>query len=80
MFNTKMYAFFKISYKNVAKIQSKLRRTGQAGDDMDLDDAIEQMDADREIELDIAMDMNPTDDYDDGDPWGEEQENFGEYD
>jgi len=65
--------------ENVAKIQNKLRRRGQ-GDDMDLDDAIEQMATDREIEVDIAMDMNPTDDYDDGDPWGEEVENSGDYD
>jgi len=66
--------------ENVAKIQSKLRKRGQAGDDIDLEDAIEQMTTDREIELDLAMDMNPTDDYNDGDPWGEEVENFGEYD
>jgi hypothetical protein len=25
------------------------------------------------------MDMNSTDDYDDGDPWGDETDNFGEY-
>ena len=35
---------------------------------------------DRDIDIDIAMDMNPTDDFDDGDPWGDEGENFGEYD
>jgi hypothetical protein len=65
--------------ENVAKLQSKLRQRGQ-DDEMDLDDAIEEMATDREIELDIAMDMNPTDDYDDGDPWGDEAENYGEYD
>lgn len=66
--------------ENVSKIQNKLRKRGSAGDDMDLDDAIEQMETDRDIDMDIAMDMNPTDDYDDGDPWGDEGENFGEYD
>jgi hypothetical protein len=64
--------------ENVAKLQSKLRQRGQE-DEMDLDDAIEEMATDRDIELDIAMDMNPTDDYDDGDPWGDETENYGEY-
>jgi hypothetical protein len=65
--------------ENVAKIQNKLRKKGQE-DYMDLDDAIDQMATDREIDVDIAMDMNPTDDYDDGDPWGDEGENYGEYD
>jgi hypothetical protein len=66
--------------ENVAKIQSKLRRTKGIVDDMDLEDAIEEMEIDREIDLDIAMDMNPIDDYNDGDPWGDETDNFGEYD
>ena len=30
--------------------------------------------------MDLAMDMNRTDDYDDGDPWGEEEENDRDYD
>ena len=30
--------------------------------------------------MDIAMDINQTDDYDDGNPWGDEEENRGEYD
>jgi len=63
--------------ENVAKIQNNLRKRG---DDMDLDDAIEQMQTDMDIDMDIAMDMNPTDDYDDGDPWGDEGENYAEYD
>lgn len=66
--------------ENVAKIQNKLRRTPGAGDDIDFDDAVDQMATDREIDVDIAMDMNTTDDYDDGDPWGEEGENYTEYD
>jgi hypothetical protein len=66
--------------ENVAKIHNKFKKNNIMGDDMDLDDTIEQMATDRDIELDIAMDMNPTDDYDDGDPWGEEGENYEEYD
>jgi hypothetical protein len=65
--------------ENVAKIQNKLRRKG-LGDDMDFDDAVEQMVTDRDIDVDIAMDMNPTDDYDDGDPWGDEINNMEDYD
>jgi hypothetical protein len=47
---------------------------------MDMDDAIEEMNVEREIEEDLANDFNNTDDYDDGDPWGEEAENMNEYD
>jgi hypothetical protein len=35
---------------------------------------------DRDIDYDIAMDMNLSDDYNDGDPWGDETENYGDYD
>jgi hypothetical protein len=66
--------------ENVAKIQNKLKRTQGTSDDIDLDDAIDEMATDREIDFDIAMDMNLNDDYNDGDPWGDETENFGEYD
>lgn len=66
--------------ETVSKIQNKLKKRGMAGDDIDLDDAVEQMLTDRDIDADIAMDMNPTDDYNDGDPWGDEMENYGEYD
>ena len=47
---------------------------------MDFDDAVEQMVTDREIDEDVAMDMNPTDDYDDGDPWGDELNDREDYD
>ena len=67
--------------ENVIKIQNKLKKKGALGDDvdLDLDDAIEEMNVDREIDEDLAMDMNSTDDYDDGDPWGDEQDNVGDY-
>jgi hypothetical protein len=65
--------------ENVARIQNKLRRSKEGDEEMDLEDMIDQMETDREIEKDIAMDMNQTDDYDDGDPWGEELENNEDY-
>lgn len=66
--------------ENVANIRKKLRNRNLEEDGVDLDEAIDQMATDREIDLDIAMDMNSTDDYNDGDPWGDETENYGEYD
>lgn len=66
--------------ENVANIRKKLRNRNLEDDGVDLDEAIDQMATDREIDLDIAMDMNSTDDYNDGDPWGDETENYGEYD
>jgi hypothetical protein len=47
---------------------------------MAIEDAIEEMNVDREIDEDLASDFNKSDDYDDGDPWGEEAENMNEYD
>jgi hypothetical protein len=70
--------------ERVFEIQNRLKR--QRGDDanidmdLDIDDAIDEMNVEKEIDEDIAMDMNQTDDYDDGDPWGEETENNGDYD
>ena len=46
---------------------------------MALGNCLMEMNADKEIDEDIAMDMNQTDDYDDGDPWGEETENNEDY-
>jgi hypothetical protein len=70
--------------ERVSEIQNRLKR--QRGDDanidmdLDIDDAIDEMNVEKEIDEDIAMDRNQTDDYDDGDPWGEETENNGDYD
>jgi hypothetical protein len=66
--------------ENVANIRKKLRKRNLEDDGVDLDEAIDQMATDRDIDLDIAMDINSTDDYNDGDPWGDETENYGEYD
>jgi hypothetical protein len=70
--------------EKVAEIQNRLRRTrGNERDvdvDMDVDDAIDEMNNIEDIERDVAMDMNITDDYEDGDPWGDELENRDEYD
>ena len=48
--------------------------------DMEMHDAIDEMNTDRDIENDLAKDFNNTDDYDDGDQWGEETENNDDYD
>jgi hypothetical protein len=67
--------------ERVAEIQNRLRRQKgrEAEMDVDIDDALDDMNVETEIEEDIAMDMNQTDDYDDGDPWGEETENNEDY-
>jgi hypothetical protein len=67
--------------ERVAEIQNRLRRQKgrEAEMDIDIDDALDDMNVETEIEQDIAMDMNQTDDYDDGDPWGEEAENNEDY-
>ena len=67
--------------ERVAEIQNRLRRQKgrEAEMDIDIDDALDDMNVEAEIEQDIAMDMNQTDDYDDGDPWGEETENNEDY-
>jgi hypothetical protein len=68
--------------EKVAEIQNKLKRNRVVDRDIEfeMDDALADIDAEREIDLDVALDMNMTDDYNDGDPWGEEEENDGDYD
>ena len=72
--------------ERVAEIQNKLKRRGRTevgqGQDPDaqIDDELDDMETEREIDEDIAMDMNPTDDYNDGDPWGDEMDNRDDYD
>jgi hypothetical protein len=68
--------------EKVAEIQNKLKRNRVSDRDIDLemDEALEGIEEQREIDLDVALDMNMTDDYNDGDPWGEEEENNGDYD
>ena len=65
--------------ENVARIEKKLKQKTGIVDATDFDDIVEEIGIERDIERDIAMDMNPTDDYDDGDPWGDEMDNFSEY-
>jgi tRNA-binding EMAP/Myf-like protein len=64
--------------EKVAEIQNKLRRQQRDVDDMD--DAIDEERNEQDIDMDLALDRNITDDYDDGDPWGEELDNEYEYD
>jgi hypothetical protein len=68
--------------EKVAEIQNRLRRQGVVDRDMDIemDDAMADMNVDRNIDMELVMDMNQTDDYNDGDPWGDELENQREYD
>ena len=66
----------KLVAENVARIQNKLKKQGL---DMDVDDAIEEARLQHEIDMD-NMDMNMTDDYNDGDPWGEELDDRDDYD
>jgi len=68
--------------EKVAEIQRNLRNKGVGDRDMDMEveDMLENIDLENDIERDIAMTTNQTDDYDDGDPWGEEMDNMNEYD
>ncbi len=68
--------------ENVTKIQNRLKRSQIGSDDVDLDmeDAIYEMNVERDVEMDIAINMNLTEDFDNGDPWGDEEENYGDYD
>jgi hypothetical protein len=66
--------------ENVTKIQNQLRKNVGIAEDIDMDDAIDEIRLQQEINEDLAMDMNQTDDYDDGDPWGDEVENREDYD
>jgi len=67
--------------EKVSQIQHKLVNKGSTDTtiDMDIDEAIENEMVEKEIDED-AYQMNQTDDWDDGDPWGEEQEQTEYYD
>jgi hypothetical protein len=65
--------------EKVAEIQNRLRKNGLSGDENDINDAVNEMELERDIATDLAIDFNPTDDYDDGDPWGDEREDYGDY-
>lgn len=65
--------------EKVAEIQNRLKRQRRDADG-ELDDALEELETDRGIELDLANDANETEDYNDGDPWGDEYENREDYD
>jgi len=68
--------------EKVSEIQNMLKRKRVTERDMDIevDDTLAEMDEAHEIDMDVAVNMNMTDDYDDGDPWGEEAENNDDYD
>lgn len=56
--------------EKVSEILKKRQRNDPIDGDLDIEDEIEDMNLENEIEMDIAVDMNQTDDYNDGDPWG----------
>jgi len=66
--------------EKVSEILKKRQRNDPIDGDLDIEDEIEDMNLENEIEMDIAVDMNQTDDYNDGDPWGEELDNDIDYD
>ena len=59
--------------ENVSRLQNKLKRTKGAVDNIDFDDEIDEMATEQEIDMDLAMYMNPSEDYNDGDPWNDEE-------
>ena len=62
------------------KVAEILKNRQRDGGDEDIDDALDEMNLENEIEMDLAEDMNHTDDYNDGDPWGEELGDEVDYD
>jgi hypothetical protein len=69
----------KMVAEKVAEIQNKLKRTGALDNDVDLDDVLNEEQLEKDIATDLATDFNQSEDYDDGDPWGDEREDFGDY-
>ena len=61
--------------ERVALLNNKSRRVNR-----DVDEIAEDMDVEREEAEDLARNVNTTDDYDDGDPWGEEMSDREDYD
>jgi hypothetical protein len=71
------YEHDKKTAENVHYLMNKSRKRNLGED---IDDALDEQGADHDIELDLAMDINMSDDYNDGDPFGDEQEYDGGYD
>ena len=71
-YDTEHFEHDKQIAENVANIQKKLRRIGNDVEDMDIDEAINEINTQREIDIDTNLNMNQSDDYNDGDPWGDE--------
>jgi hypothetical protein len=81
-YNPYIYEHDKYTAEKVSELQKKLNKRGvtDINMDMEMNDAIDEMNTEREINKDLANDFNTTDDYDDGDPWGEEAEDSHDYD
>ena len=61
--------------RRIAEIQNGLRRNGAIDENMDLDDALEDMDAEAFADADELQMADIGEDYEDGDPYGEEYGN-----
>jgi hypothetical protein len=65
--------------ERAGRLQNKALREGIANpDDMDIADIAHEEDVDNDVQQELGM-MNNTDDYNDGDPYGDELENGGDY-
>lgn len=68
--------------EKVAAIQNKLIKNKNVSDqdmDMAVDDDIYEQNIQYDIDMDMAGNINLTDDYDNGDPYGDEEENYDDY-
>jgi hypothetical protein len=72
----------KMVAEKVAEIQNRLRRNGATDRDLDedIEDIVNEEAEDRAIDVDNEENMNRNDDYDDGDPWDDEQTDDIDYD
>jgi hypothetical protein len=64
--------------EKVAEIQNRLRRE-RGTQDINMDDMANEINEERDIAMDLEMGINRSEDYDDGDPWGDEAENYDDY-
>ena len=69
----------KMVAEKVSEIQNRLKKRGSLDGDFDLDEVLNEEQLEKDIAIDLASDFNQNEDYDDGDPWGDEHSDFGDY-
>ena len=69
----------KMVAEKVSEIQNRLKKKGSLDGDFDLDEVLNEEQLEKDIAIDLASDFNQNEDYDDGDPWGDEHSDFGDY-